>query len=56
MEQVPESGDEDGDEGISSISHPLRPFAWLVGGQLYPAPKSQENIILITAQCGSAQI
>lgn len=50
MERVPEAGEEDGVEGISSISHPLHPFACLDGGQLYPAPKSHENIILITAQ------
>lgn len=56
MEQVPEPGKEDGDEGISSISHPLHPSACLDDGQLHPAPKSHENIILITAQCDSAKI
>ena len=56
MEQVPEPGEEDGDEGISLICHPLHPFACLDGGQLYPAPKSHENITLITAQCDSANI
>lgn len=56
MEQVPEAGEEDGDEGISSISHPLHPFARLDSGQLYSAPKSHENIILITAQRDSAKI
>lgn len=56
MEQLPEPGKEDGDEGISSISHPLHPSVCLDDGQLHPAPKSRENIILITAQCDSAKI
>lgn len=56
MEPVPEPEEEDGDEGISSTSHPLHPLARLDDGQLPPAPKSHENVILITAQCDSAKI
>ena len=50
MEQVPEAGEEDGDEGASSISPSFHPFARLDSGQLYAAPKSHENVILIIAQ------
>lgn len=33
----------------------LHPFVPLHGGQIYPAPKSHENVILITARYDSAK-